>query len=1014
MKSIIKFSLKNKFALWIMTVIIIFAGINATTNMKMELIPDITVPIVSVTTVYPGAAPEAVMEEVTKPLEQQLRNLKGVKTVMSTSFENASSVIVEYEYKTEMNRAEDMIKETLEKMTFPNGVDKPQISRMSINSFPIMALSLSDSEMTMPQLTEAAEQFVIPKMESIDGVASVQIAGQSVKEGELVFKQDVLEQMQLDEEMVKNIISASVVSVPLGIFEFGEEEKSLLIDGNITTEKDLKNLLIVPGVKLSDVADIKVSDNVKSISRTNGADSIGINIVKGTDANTVEVVNAVKDVINDLEKKYDTMTFVNSFDQAEPIEDSVTSMLEKAVIGAIAAIIIIMLFLRDIRSTVIAVVSIPLSILMAMLALKQLDISLNIMTLGAITVAIGRVIDDSIVVIENVYRRLKLKDEPLKGAELILSATREMIIPITSSTIVTIAVFLPIGFVSGMVGEVFMPFALTVVFALLASLIVAVTIVPMLAHMMFRNGLKETTKKDSKPSKLTSKYRNLLEWTLNHKLITFGIAVLLLIGSLGLFPLVGVSFLPEDEQKMMIVTYNPAPGETREQVEDLALQAEKILLERDQIEIVQYSVGSENPMNPTANKQALFNLSYNEKYKGFTEEKEKVVPLLDELGGKGEWKNQDFMSGGLGGSKVSLFVYGPDMKSLTSVVDELVDKLTGHADLKNVSSTLADTYDQYQIVADREKLSQVGLTAGQIAMELSPVRERPLVTTLENDGESVNIYLKTEERTYNKLADLENIKIQSPLGMEVAIKDVVKIVEGESPNTITRSNDRIYTEVSADITASNVGKVTGDIEKIIKDMNLPGNIEITQGGVTEQINETFSQLGLAMLAAIAIVYLVLVLTFGGGVTPFAILFSLPFIVIGAMVGLWISGETLSATALIGALMLIGIVVTNAIVLIDRVIRKEEEGLSVREALLEAGVTRLRPILMTAIATVGALIPLAISDGGSGGLISKGMAITVIGGLISSTLLTLVIVPIVYEFLNRKRAKATTSQKTKKA
>lgn len=1003
MKSIIKFSLNNKFALWIMTVIVVVAGLNAGMNMKMEMIPDITIPIVSVTTVYPGAAPEEVMDKVTKPIEQRTRNLKGVNVVSSTSFENASSVIIEYTYETDMDKAEQEVKSILSDLNLPSGTMDPQVSRISLNAFPVLSMSVSDDQLTLAQLTERVQDEILPRLQGLEGVASVQMSGQNVLEGELAFKPGVLEEMGLTEDMVKGIIQASAMSAPLGIFEFGNTEKSILVDGNITTEDDLNNLVIVPGVKLSDVADLTVVGKAESVSRTNGKDAIGLSIVKAADANTVDVVNKVKKEMAELEKQNESLSISTAFDQGEPIEASVNTMLSKAIIGAIAAILIIMLFLRNIRSTIISVVSIPLSILMAMLALKQMDITLNIMTLGAITVAIGRVIDDSIVVIENVYRRMSLSTEKLKGKDLILSATREMIIPIMASTIVTVAVFLPLGFVSGMVGEVFMPFALTVVFALGASLIVAVTVVPMLAHMMFRNGLKNAKAHHDKPGRLAHSYKKVLEWSLNHKLVTFGLAVLLLIGSLGLFPLIGVSFLPEDEQKMMIVTYNPAPGETREQVEEMALEAEKLLLDRDQLEIVQYAVGGQNPMNPAASKQALFNLNYNKNYKGFAEEKEKIIPLLQELGGQGEWKEQDF-GGGLGGSGVSMLVYGPDMKSLQPVVDELVGKLNDNSDLKNVSSSISETYDQYRLVADREKLSQYGLTAGQVAMALSPVRERPVVTTISQDGEDVNVYLKVEQRSYQTLSDLENVKIASPMGMEVALKDVVTIEEGESPNTITRREDRTYAEVTADVTASNVGAVSQDLQKMIDNMELPGSVHIDMGGVTEQITETFTQLGLAMLAAVAIVYLVLVLTFGGALTPFAILFSLPFTVIGALLGLFIAGETVSATALIGALMLIGIVVTNAVVLIDRVLNKESEGLSIREALLEAGITRLRPILMTAIATVGALLPLAFGFE-SGGLISKGMAITVIGGLISSTLLTLIIVPVVYEFLHRKKRKA---------
>jgi HAE1 family hydrophobic/amphiphilic exporter-1 len=637
-----------------------------------------------------------------------------------------------------------------------------------------------------------------------------------------------------------------------------------------------------------------------------------------------------------------------------------------------------------------------------------MDITLNIMTLGAITVAIGRVIDDSIVVVENIYRRMSLSTEKLSGKELILDATKEMFVPIMSSTIVTMAVFLPLGFVSGMVGEIFMPFALTVVFALAASLVVAITVVPMMAHMMFKNGIKKGKGHDDKPGKLALGYKGVLNWSLNHKLITFGAALLLLLGSGLLYNAVGVSFLPEDEQKSMIVTYNPAPGETLEQVKAMALEAEKALMGREGLNIVQYSIGGQNPFSPGASRQALFNLGYDESYTDFSAEKAKIVPLLQELNGSGEWKQQDFTGGGLGGSTITLQVFGPDMKSLGPVVEELTAKLKERSDLDNIGSSLSETYEQYRLVADREALSNYGLTAGQIAMALSPERQRPVLTTIEKDGSQFNVYVKTEAKTYGSRADLENVMLASPLGMEVPLKEVVTIEEGESPNTITRLNDRMYTEVSADVTTDNLNVVSKELNKLITDMDLPGGIEIKMGGVTEQLNETFQQLGLAILAAIAVVYLVLVLTFGGGLTPLTILFSLPFTIIGAMLALYIAGETISATALIGVLMLIGIVVTNAIVLIDRVIHKENEGLSVREALLEAGVTRLRPILMTAIATVGALLPLALGFE-SGGLISKGMAVTVIGGLTSSTLLTLIIVPIVYEFLNRRKTRKVSAR-----
>ncbi|MCA0754126.1 efflux RND transporter permease subunit [Paenibacillus sp. N4] len=1001
MSSMIKFSLNNKFALWIITLLVLFAGLYSGVNMKMETLPDITVPIVSVTTVYPGAAPEEIMDKITKPIEQRTRNLKGVNIVSSTSYENASSVVIEYTYETDMDKAETEVKNLLSELSLPEGAQEPSVSRISLNAFPVLSLSLSNDSLNLEQLTKEVQDGILPRLQGIDGVASVQMSGQNVMEGELAFDKQKLAQLQLTEEMVKGIIQASALSVPLGIYAFGDTEKAIVVDGNIASEEDLNNLILVPGVKLSDIAELSITGKAESVSRTNGKDAIGLNVVKAADSNTVDVVNKVKAEIDELEASHEGLTVTTTLDQGKPIEESVHTMLSKAVIGALFAVVIILIFLRDIRSTIIAVVSIPLSILIAMLILSRMDITLNIMTLGAMTVAIGRVIDDSIVVIENVYRRMSLSSERLKGKDLILDATKEMFVPILASTIVTIAVFLPLGLVSGMIGEIFLPFALTIVFALLASLLVAITVVPMLGHMMFRKGLKPGKAHHDKPGRLAEWYKGVLRWSLNHKLVSFGLAVVLLVGSLFIVPVIGVSFLAGDEEKMMVVSYNPAPGETREQVEAIALKAEKLLMEREGLTVVQYAVGGQNPFSPGASKQALFNLSYEDDFPEFTDEKEKIVPILQELDGKGEWKQQDFTGGGLGGSGISMLVFGPDMASLQPVVEDLTAKLADNGNLKNIGSSLSETYEQYRLVADQEKMSANGLTAGQIAMALSPVRERPVLTTIEKDGEQFNVYVKVEERTYDEKADLENVTVTSQLGTPVRLGDVVTIEEGESPNTITRRDDRIYAEVTADVASSDVGKVSAELQQLIDEQDLPAGIDIEMGGVTEQINESFTQLGLAILAAVAVVYLVLVITFGGAVTPFAILFSLPFTVIGGLLGLLIAGETLSVTALIGALMLIGIVVTNAIVLVDRVIQKEKDGLNVREALLEAAGTRLRPILMTAIATVGALLPLAFGFE-SGGLISKGMAVTVIGGLTSSTLLTLIIVPVVYEFLNRKK------------
>lgn len=1062
MKNIIDFALKNKLAIWILTTIVVFAGLYSGLNMKQETIPNIELPNLSVMTVYPGAAPDVVADNVTEPVEQRLKNLEGVKLIQSSSMANASSVMMEFDYGTDMDKATSKVEEALTDLALPDIAEEPEVTRISFNSMPIMAVSVSDDDRSLEALTETVEDDVIPSLESIDGLADVEVTGQQMQEVSLTFDEDALEKHGLDKETVKQMIEGSKLTYPVGLTTFDKEVKNVIIDGNITTLDDFKKLQIpytpempgvagsanmmdpeagagamgvvpegagegmpaempggaaeedaamteLPTVPLKDLAKIKVEKNVDSISKTNGKEAIGIQFTKAPEANTVDVVNAIKNQIEKLEEDYH-LTAVSTFDQGEPIEESVDTMLEKAIFGIIFAVIVILLFLRNIRTTIISVVSIPLSLLVAMFLMHQMDISLNILTLGALTVAIGRVIDDSIVVMENIYRRMSLPDEEFHGKTLVREATRQMFIPILSSTIVTIVVFLPIALVGGMVGELFLPFAFAMIFALGASLLVAVTVVPMLAHSLFKKRLSETDKQAPIPKqaagKMTNGYKRILNWTLNHKWLTFGTATILLVLSFFLVPIIGTDFLADEEEKMIIATYSPDPGQTKEQAEKIVDKADKLIGEREGITTYQYSLGGSNPMTQmmgsSGENSALFFLEYDKDFPDFSEEQIAIIDELNEAAAMGEWNSMDFSSMGSG---LELYVFGDKQKDIETAVNEMMPVLEDHANLENVDTSISEAYDQYTLVADQKKLSKHGITAAQLGMALNQTGENDVLTTVEHNREELNVYVELEEETYKNIKDMTKQEIPTAIGGTVKIADVVKVEESTSPETVERRDGKMYASITADITSKDTGGVSKSVEDELKDVSLPNGVTTSFGGVTEQMDEAFSQLGIAMLAAIAIVYFVLVVTFGGGLAPFAILFSLPFTIIGSLVALWIAQEPLSVSSMIGALMLIGIVVTNAIVLIDRVIHNEQSGMTTRDALLEAGGTRLRPILMTALATIGALIPMLFGLEG-GGLISKGLAVAVVGGLTSSTLLTLVIVPIVYEAFQRNNKKTT--------
>lgn len=890
---------------------------------------------------------------------------------------------------------------------------------ISMNMMPVVALSVSSSKEDIVDLTSTVEDVLLPKIEKIDGVASATITGQHIEQVSFKYDEEKMAALGLTEDTVKQMIQASDMSLSLGLYQFTVGEQAVSVDGKVKSVDELKDLLIPvtpsatnpsPFVRLGDIAKIEVEGKVQSVSRTNGQDAIAIQIVKGQDANTVTVVNAVKDLMKDEEKRLDGLNVEISLDQGAPIEDSVFTMIEKAVFGGAIAVLIILLFLRDFKSTIISIISIPVSIFMALLLLNWMDITLNIMTLGAITVAIGRVIDDSIVVVENIYRRIHLKQEKLTGRTLIREATIEMFKPILSSTLVTVAVFAPpLIFVGGMVGELFMPFALTMTFALGASLLVAITIVPALSHFLFRKKLygEKTESQHKEVGKLATWYKGVLEKVLNHKIITSVIAILLLVGSLALTPLIGFSFMGSQEEKVMYLTYTPATGELADETAANVEKVEKELMKRKDVDILQVSITDAKNVDPSAMMMgggaggALMYLIFDPDMEDFPKAREEVEDYVFNIGQSGEWKSQNFTSMSMSSNEVSYTLYSDDLDKLRDAVKQVEGALKEVDGLEDIKSDNEDPYVEHVLKVEQKNVLQYGLTTAQIVMALNSNTSQEILTTVKNDGKDIDVIVQRDAKAAaTSLDDVLATEIKTALGTTMTIRELVDVEEGTTLNSLSRSKGEYFATVSGTIIGDDISKATTAADKKIDKLDLQKGVTLGVAGVAADMQETFTKLGIAMLAAIAIVYFILVVTFGEGLAPFAILFSLPFAVIGAFIGLFVTGQTISVSVMMGLLMLIGIVVTNAIVLVDRIIHMEHDGLAMREAILEAGgATRLRPILMTAIATIGAMIPMALGTGGSG-LISKDLAITVIGGLLSSTLLTLVVVPIVYEMLSK--------------
>lgn len=1038
-KKLLQFSLGNKFAIFLMVLLVILGGVYASAKLKLELLPDVENPMISVQTTMPGATPQTTQDEISSKIDSQVRSMAYVKSVKTESIQNASIVTVEYNNDTDMDKAEEQLKKEIDKIKFKDGVSDPELTRNSMDAFPIVAYSLTDKDNDLKSVTKKLNQQLIPKLQTIDGVQNAQLNGQTNREVTLKFKQKELDEKGVTADDVENYLKTATRETPLGLFQFGDTDKSIVVDGQFTSVNALKNLKIpatiagqgqssgssddgesdslmpsdqssasagsskqsssgsMPTFKLKDVANITVDDERTSISKTNGKDAVNLQITKAQDANTVQVAKDVQKKVDEFEKNNSEMKAIKTMDTAKPIEDSLYTMIEKAALGTIVAIVVILLFLRNIRTTAISVVSIPMSILIALVALKLSNVSLNILTLGALTVAIGRVIDDSIVVVENIYRRLSDKNEQLKGDSLIINATTEVFKPILSSTLVTIIVFLPLAFVSGSVGEMFRPFALAITFSLLASLLVSITVVPALGSTLFRKGI-QTKPQKQKHGVVSEGYKKVLNWSLNHKWIVIIISIVLLVGSIGLGAAkLGTSYISSGDNKFMALTYTPKPGETEKSVLEHGEQVQKYLKSKDKVNTVQYSVGGPTPSDPTGstNSMALM-VDYDKDTPNFEEEPDKVLKHVDSFKHPGQWKNQD-LGTGAGNDSIEVTVKGPSTDAIKGTVHKIESTMKDVKGINNVKSDLSQTYDQYEVKVDQNKAADNGISASQLAMNLNENLPEKTVTTVKENGKKIDVKVKQNKQTDWSQSKLENIKLKKPTGGSIKLSEIASLKKSTTPSKLTQEDGDYSTTVSGKITTSDVGGTSQKVMSKINKIDKPHSVKVNVGGATDDINSAISQLAIAMLAAIIIVYLILVITFKGGLAPFTILFSLPFTIIGVVLSLVITGETISVPSLIGMLMLIGIVVTNAIVLIDRVINNEKSGMDMKTALIEAGGTRIRPILMTAIATIGALVPLLFGEDSSI-LISKGMAATVIGGLISSTILTLVVVPVIYEIL----------------
>ncbi|SCE34656.1 efflux RND transporter permease subunit, partial [Streptomyces sp. OspMP-M43] len=1024
-----RFSLAQRALIGLISIVALVFGAIAIPQLKQQLLPTIELPMVSVLAPYQGASPDVVEKQVVEPLENSLKAVDGVEGITSTASEGNALIMATFDFGDEGTKqlvADIQQAVNRARAQLPDGVD-PQVVAGSTDDIPTVVLAVT-SDKDQQVLADQLDRTVVPALQDIEGVGQVTVDGVRDLQVSVVPDDKKLAGAGLDAGTLAQALQSGGATVPAGAFSESGKSRTIQVGGAYTSLQQIEDLQVVaknpagagdrPGepVRLGDVAEVKQEPSTAvSITRTNGRPSLAVMATMDKDGSAVAISDAVKDKLPDLRKDLGEgaeLTVVS--DQGPAVSKSISGLTTEGALGLVFAVVVILVFLASIRSTLVTAVSIPLSIVLALIVLWTRDLSLNMLTLGALTIAIGRVVDDSIVVLENIKRHLGYGEERHAA---IINAVKEVAGAVTSATLTTVAVFLPIGLVGGMVGQLFGSFSLTITAALLASLLVSLTVVPVLSYWFLRapKGTPEDAaearrlaEEKEAASRLQRIYVPVLRFATRRRVTSLVIAVAVLLGTFGMVPLLKTNFFDAGEQEVLSVKQELAPGTSLEAADQAARKVEKVLAGDQGVKDYQVTVGSSGFMaafgGGTGANQATYQVTLKDAA-DYEDAQDRIDEALGKLDGIGD--TTIAAGDGFGSQDLSVVVKAADgdiLKKASEAVRAEVDTIK---DVTDVQSDLAQSVPRISVTAN-DKAAAAGFDSATLGgIVAGAVRGTPAGTaTLDDTERDVVIRSATPAATMAELKAL-------PLG-PVELGDIADVEVVPGPVSMTRIDGQRSATITAKPVGDNTGAVSTDLAKKIDALDLPDGATATIGGVTEDQNEAFAQLGLAMLAAIAIVFMLLVATFRSLVQPLILLVSVPFAATGALALLLITGTPLGVPAMIGMLMLIGIVVTNAIVLIDLINQYRAQGLGIVEAVIEGGRHRFRPILMTALATIFALLPMALGVTGEGGFISQPLGVVVIGGLISSTLLTLLLVPTLYAMVELRKERRAGKKAAKRA
>ncbi|MFJ7971654.1 efflux RND transporter permease subunit [Psychrobacillus sp. NPDC096389] len=996
MSTFTKWAFGNKAAITVLTVLILVIGVVSYFRLPMEFLPSADNPQVTIISMGQGADSKTMESEVTTPIERAVTGLNGKTSVFSKTGDGFSQVDLFFEAGYDMKQAKQDVMDAMNNVALPAYVSKPIISQLNTSMIPIVNIAVTFDDGLTAENIDFARNELRALYQDIKGVSNVDIYGTTDSIISVKINDEKLAEHQLPLQAVLGVLNGQNTSIAVGEKLIDGKTSNIKVIGDVTSIEKLKGLTVAPDVTLGDIATIQETTDANFMSRFNGKDSLDISITKDSQSNAVTISKEIEKVTKKINDKYEQQESVIYVSSSDLVENSVHTMIKEVLLGALFATIVIMLFLRNIRTTFITIVSIPLSLCFTLFLLSLSGVTLNILTLGGVAVAVGRLVDDSIVVIENIFRKMQTEKF---SVQMIIDATKQVGVAITASTLTTVAVFLPMSLLNGGLQEFLLPFALTVTYSLLASLIVALTVVPLMSAGL----LKNTKIPEHKPA---VRFPKVVTWSLNHKWIVFVISIILFIGSIGTYFAIPKGAVDNSSADYVVATLSYPSDTPIDEIKDETIELESSILAMDEVQHVFSQVGSPAEAaqygwvgSPT---EASFSILLHDKkntdfiVKEMEKKKDQYPDALLEV------TAASFMMGGASAT-ITIDVVGENLTDLEKTATTIKDKMETIDGVEKVTTNQDEKKTVHSLVVDPSK----GNTE-QIAGQLSVMLNKTPIGTINLNNQQKTVFLEPILDTKTP-EDLKNIPVMTESG-PVPVSTIATLKSEERSTSQFHKDGDAYLRVSASVDSTKLSEISSAInieifgdDKDNKGMDIPENVDVLIGGSSSQQAEDFTDLFLIMLVSIGIVFFIMVITFKSIKAPIAILCSLPLAAIGAILGILISGISVDITALLGALMLIGIVVTNAIVLLDRV-KQNEQKMIIRDALVEATATRMRPIFMTALATICAMLPLLMKQSETGSLVSQSLAIVVIGGLAMATLLTLIVIPCIYELLYFKKSK----------